>query len=479
MNSTSQSVKRWPIIVILGLFSLVTSLSGSSTNLALPKMAVSLGVSSSTATWIVQVGLVTTTILLVMFGHIGDITSKTLIFLYGGGLFILGSLMTGIALAFWFVLLGRFIQAIGSAMIMANSMGIVTETFSDNSRAEALSVISMFIAIGSISGPALGGLIMSISSWRWIFLFNVPIGIIILIFGWRVLPFTKIDRTLVKTVYQQADWRGQNVFTIGILLFFSSSLFFNTHTPVAMLTGVVALVLGSVITLYSFKVDGESKNPWIDPTILHNKAFMVSIFAMALSMLTNAISNILLPFYLQSYSGLSPLVSGLIMGLQAGVMLIVTPIAGALADHWDRMKLTIIGLVVLLISQIGYAVYPLTLNLVMIIWPIVLNGIGMALFLSPNNAITMSSVSSRLSGVSGSFNSFARTIGMTVGISFGSTLLFAQLPNVKHVSQALGMTFVAAFQRVFWFAIFISVLALLIVLYRARSAKTVGQDSPK
>ncbi|GKT04650.1 hypothetical protein OKN36_21860 [Furfurilactobacillus sp. OKN36] len=154
------------IIVVLGLFSLISGIAGSSTNLALPKIAIDLHITSGSATWVVQIGLITTTILLVVFGHLGDLVSKDLIFLYGGILFTIGSAITGIAMFFWLMLIGRIIQSIGSAMIMANSMGIVTENFPNKTRAEALAVISMFTSVGTISGPALGGLVMSISSWR-------------------------------------------------------------------------------------------------------------------------------------------------------------------------------------------------------------------------------------------------------------------------------------------------------------------------
>ncbi|GKT04651.1 hypothetical protein OKN36_21870 [Furfurilactobacillus sp. OKN36] len=133
--------------------------------------------------------------------------------------------------------------------------------------------------------------------------------------------------------------------------------------------GVLLLIVGASITLFSFAVDKRSSSPWIAPEVLANKPFMVSIVTMLLTMLVNAISNILLPFYLQSYGGLSPFYSGLLMMLQSATMLFITPIAGVLADKWDRMKLTSIGLFILTISQIGYALYPTKLNLIAIITP--------------------------------------------------------------------------------------------------------------
>lgn len=151
-------------IIILGLFSFITSLSGESTNLALPTISRALAITNNQATWIVQIGLITTTILLVAFGHIGDVLSKELIFLVGGLLFTVGSLVNGLAPTFVLLLFGRVIQAIGLAMIMANSIGLTTEYSTPQTRGTILAVILMFISVGSISGPALGGVILSVFS---------------------------------------------------------------------------------------------------------------------------------------------------------------------------------------------------------------------------------------------------------------------------------------------------------------------------
>ncbi|EEI71827.1 MFS transporter [Lentilactobacillus hilgardii] len=472
--------KNLSIIGVLGMFSFLTSLSGSSTNLAIPKIAISMNISSSAATWIVQIGLITTAILLVMFGHIGDILSKNAVFLAGGIAFLIGSTITGFAPDFITILIGRVIQAIGAAMIMANSMGIVTQYFPDNKRAEALAMISMFISVGSISGPGIGGFIISVSSWRWIYWINIPLGILVLWLGFKFLPIPKESWAHIKEVTKGANWTGQNLFTIGIILFFLSGSFFQSGRD-HLLMGLAFFIVGGAITVYSFIQDDKSNLPWIAPEVLRNKGFMTSIFALSLVMLVNAISNILLPFYLQSYNGMSPFASGLVIMLQSVMMLITTPFAGVLADKINRELMTVIGLAILMFSQVGYAFFPDHLDMMKIIPPIVLNGMGIAIFLSPNNALTMGMVDKKLSGIAGSFNSFARTLGMTIGISFASSALFFQLPGVTRITPAVGDKFVQAFYNVFWIATAISGLALAVVLIRYLKSRKepVKKDSAK
>ncbi|MBV0931469.1 MFS transporter [Lentilactobacillus sp. IMAU92037] len=473
--------KSLSIIIVLGLFSFLTALSGSSTNLAIPKIAISMDISSSMATWIVQIGLITTAILLVMFGHIGDILSKDVVFLAGGLAFLVGSAITGFAPDFVIILFGRVIQAIGSAMIMANSMGIVTEYFPDKRRAEALAMISMFISVGSISGPGIGGFIISAASWRWIYWINIPLGILVLWLGFKLLPVPRESWAHVREVTKGANWTGQNLFTLGIIIFFLSGSFFQSGRS-KLLMGLAFFIIGGAITIYSFVQDDKSNLPWIAPEVLHNRGFMNSIFALMLVMLVNSVSNILMPFYLQSYNGMSPFMSGLVIMLQSVTMLVTTPFAGVLADRINRELMTVVGLLILMISQIGYAFFPQNLDMWRIIPPIVLNGIGMAIFLSPNNALTMGMVDKKMSGIAGSLNSFARTLGMTVGISFASSMLFFQLPGVTRITRAVGDRFIQAFYNVFWMATVISTIALVVVLIRylgsrKNSTKVVAKGS--
>lgn len=256
--------KNLSVIGVLGMFSFLTALSGSSTSLAIPKIAVTMDVSSSAATWVVQTGLITTAILLVMFGHLGDILSKNCVFLAGGSIFVLGAAITGLAPSFVILLFGRVIEAIGSAMIMANSMGIVTQYFPNDRRAEALAMISMFISVGSISGPGIGDFIMSISSWRWIYLFNVPFGLFVLWLGFKFLPIPRETWSNILKVTKGANWTGQNLFTIGIILFFLSGTFFQSGRS-GLLMGLGFFVVGGAITIYSFFQDDKANLPWIAP----------------------------------------------------------------------------------------------------------------------------------------------------------------------------------------------------------------------
>lgn len=459
-----------PVILVLGFFSLLTSISGSSTNLALPNISRALKISNGQSTWIIQIGLIVATITFVLFGHLGDMISKNFVFTNGGKVFVIGSLVTGLSINFPMIMIGRTIQAIGVAMIMANSLGIVSQYFPDESRGEALSMIAMFISMGAISGPAIGGIILSVASWRWIYLFNVPLGIIIILFGRKLLPTPKVSLEKMSSLLKRFNWLGQIIFSIGLTLFFLSGAYFQSGMS-SFITGLIFLVVGGVIALLAFYQDQKFHESLISTELVKNWDYLISIFILFLAMLVNSMSNILLPFYLQSYGRISPFISGLLLMGQALTMLVVTPIAGYITDHWNRVNLAIIGLAILLISQIGYAMYPRTMNMFMIITPIVINGIGLGLFLPPNNTITMGSADDSLSGVAGSITSFARTLGITMGISMASILLFVQLPKGQNITPSLGLSFLRSFDHVFYVAIAISALSLIVMIWRKFATK--------
>lgn len=440
----NEFIKQIPILIGLGMFSLLTSISGSSTNLALPKISEDLKITNGQSTWIIQIGLIVSAITFVLFGRLGDSISKTFIFTNGGIIFLVGSLITGMALDFPIIMLGRAIQSLGVAMIMANSLGIVSQYFSNETRGEALAIISMFISIGAISGPALGGIILSFTSWRWIYLFNIPLGIIIIFFSRKQLAVPKVPLKTLSNEIKSINWFGELTFAVGLTF----------------------LIIGTVIAFAAFFQDRKFHDSLISNELVKNADYLLSISILLVVMLVNSMSNILLPFYLQSYGGISPFVSGLLLMVQSLTMLIISPISGYISDHWNRYDLTIIGLLVLLISQVGYVMYPRNINLLIVSIPIIVNGIGLGLFLSPNNAIIMGVVDESLSGVAGSLTSFARTLGVTIGISFSSILLFVQLPHVQRITPALGQKFMNAFVSVFVVATVISAVVLVAVIFR-------------
>lgn len=122
------------------------------------------------------------------FGRLGDQIGKIKVFKIGTYVFTIGSLLSGINLGLWFLLFARIVQALGAAMTMSTSFGIITSAAPLKMRARAMALNAMFVSLGTITGPGLGGLILEHFKWSYIFWVNVPVGIIAIIIGMKVLP---------------------------------------------------------------------------------------------------------------------------------------------------------------------------------------------------------------------------------------------------------------------------------------------------
>lgn len=179
---------RWWILVAVCLFTFMSTLDGSIVNIALPVMSKDLAIPMNQAEWVVSIYLIVICALLLLFGKLGDIYGKIRVFKIGSLLFIIGSLLSGFSVGLPFLLIARSIQAVGAAMTMSTNNGIITEVFPFKERGRALGMIGSFVALGSIAGPGIGGLILAHLSWGYIFWINVPVGILAMILGAMILP---------------------------------------------------------------------------------------------------------------------------------------------------------------------------------------------------------------------------------------------------------------------------------------------------
>ena len=250
---------RTKVLLTIGLFTLMSTLDGSIVNIALPTMARELNVSTSQITWVVTIYLIVISAIILIFGRLADLIGKTTVTRWGWTIFIVGSLLAGlnIGLGLPFLLFARVVQAIGASMFMATSFGIVAQVFPVESRARAMSITSMFVSVGSIAGPALGGLILQVASWNYIFWINVPIGILAWIFGSRALPEDEGQGSI-----KEVDLSGGLQMTAVIVLLFMALNFGQTlgwNNPLLLL----GVALGFILLLALFLRSAERKNLYL------------------------------------------------------------------------------------------------------------------------------------------------------------------------------------------------------------------------
>ncbi|MRN53225.1 MFS transporter [Paenibacillus monticola] len=414
--------KRWIILIVLNIFTFMSTLDGSIVNIALPVLVKQLQLPMGQVVWVTTGYLMAICSVILFFGKLGDIVGKIRIFKIGTIIFILGSLLCGLSASLPFLIASRIIQAIGASMTMANSQGIVTDIFPSTERGKALGLIGTFVSLGSIAGPSLGGIIVSALGWKYIFWVNVPIGLIAIVLGWKVLP-----KDLVR-VKSKIDIPGSMLFAVFIITLFAGLLlgqqlgYGDNRIILALITAAAAFIVFIILEL-------RGSHPLLQLSLFKNPLFSLSILCAFLVFVANFCFNIIAPFYAQNMLNLSPFYAGFLLMLFPISMVIVAPLSGALSDKIGSEFLTFAGLIVMVIAQFGLARLHDGSSVVLVGLWIAMLGIGSGLFGSPNNSLIMSTVPRTQLGSAGSVNSLVRNVGMVVGITVATTILFNVMSN--------------------------------------------------
>jgi len=457
---------RWWILVAVSMFTFMSTLDGSIVNIALPTISKDMQVPMNQSEWIVSIYLMMVCACLLLFGKIGDSWGKIKIYRIGTLIFVIGSLLCGFNHSLAFLLFARVIQALGAAMTMATNTGIITEVFPMNERGRALGMIGAFVSLGSIAGPGLGGLILAHFSWAYIFWINVPVGIITMVISEKFLPK---DITLSG---QKIDMGGFAAIAATIMTFFGGVFLGQEHGFLTLIPLVLfaLAIISFIVFLY---VEKKVKLPLITFSIFKNKVFTMSLITALLIFSSNFFVNVVIPFYLQSARGLSPSYAGLLMMVFPFLMVIGSPLSGYLTDKIGPEILVLIGLGMLSVTQLMYMFMHADSPLWYYVIATAIMGLGNSLFQSPNNTMVMSSVTKENLGVAGSLNSFARNLGMVIGISMATTILYDAMSSKmgERVTTYIANrpdVFIYGMKITFLGSFLLCLVALLLTLYRVK-----------
>jgi EmrB/QacA subfamily drug resistance transporter len=449
------------------------TLDGSIVNIALPTIAGSFSVGIAAVQWVVTSYLIVASALLLVWGRLSDIHGRRRFFAAGLAIFTIGSLLCGLSNSLPALVASRVLQAIGSSMSMALVQGIVTSTFPPTERGKALGYIGAVVAIGSLVGPSLGGILVQAAGWRSIFFVNVPIGVLGVILTFAVMPESKSANA------GRFDSLGATLFFFAISAFFGGLLAFQEGVLSAGVSmGIMAL---GIAFLLAFLRTERRPDPLVDPDIFKNRVFKLGVIESCLSYMAMFSYTFFMPFYLQSARGLTVLQAGAMMSIYPVATAVLAPLAGSLSDRITYRPLAIAGQ---LMNGIGLALLA-TLGggspLVLVGANILLLGIGGACFQSPNNSSVMGSVPRERLGIAGSLNSFFRNLGMVAGTTLAVSLFsFATKAGIDEISAGKvdAALFLSGFRVVVLVASALAFAGMALELggrSRRRLAKAEGQ----
>ncbi|WP_010237331.1 MFS transporter [Clostridium arbusti] len=414
---------RWKILAVVLLSPLMGNLDSSIVNIALPMMSKHLGVEINSIQWVVTSYLIVISAFVLIFGKLSDKFGRTVIFNYGFLIFGLGSFLCAISQSLSFLVFSRILQAVGAAMYMSANQSILAIVFPPNERGRALGLLGSTVAIGTMLGPPLGGIMVQFFNWQSIFIINIPISIFAFVAGRFILPKEKIDRKA-----SAFDLKGALLFMISIIALFWALL---KGEDLGWGNGniIISFIISILCGLSFYFTEKRVEDPVVDLSMFKNKLFDISILCAFISFAALFCVNIIQPFYLQDAMKISPATSGILMMAIPISIAVVAPISGYLSDRLSGEVLTVLGLFTMSIGLFAMSFLNANSNYIHMAVSIAIIGVGNGLFQAPNNAIVMSLVSKDKLGVVGSINALVRNMGMVSGITFSVALLYNRMSS--------------------------------------------------
>jgi EmrB/QacA subfamily drug resistance transporter len=417
MNLTSIKIEqKWLVLVAVGMSTFMSALDTSVVNVVLPIITKSFDSHIATVEWVVIIYLLIVSGLLLSFGRLGDIGGHKPVFLIGFSIFIISSALCGMSPTIELLILFRGMQAIGAAMLAANSPAILTKSFPASQRGQALGLQATMTYLGLTAAPSLGGWLTELVSWRAVFYINIPVGLFALVLAWLFIPADGDEK-----LRESFDFQGAFLFLAGLV-----ALLLGLNQGYAwgwFSTNIISLFIfaGIFLALFIF-VEKRKSNPLLDLTLFSNRVFSAAAISAVLNYIAVFSILLLMPFYLLQGREFTPSQAGLILTIQPIVMAIVAPISGSFSDRIGTRIPTVFGMVVLsigiyLMSGLGptTSIYQIGIVLAIV-------GLGTGTFISPNNSAIMGAAPQKRQGIAAGLLATARSTGMVLGVGLAGAI---------------------------------------------------------
>ncbi len=390
-------------------------LDGAIANVALPTIARDLGASAATSVWIVNSYQLTITVLLLPLAALGDRLGYRRVFIPGLALFTLGSLGCALAHSLPSLILARIFQGAGAAGIMSMNPALVRATYPAKTLGRGIGYNALVLSFSSAAGPTLAAIILSVASWPWLFLINLPVGAAAIFVSIRSTP--------------RAGGHGQPLDWVSALLSMAmmGCVVFGIETA-SSTSGVIggALVaVGLASGAALIRREWGDKAPLFPVDLLRIRIFSMSIATSIASFAAQMLAFVTLPFLFQYVFGRSAFETGLLMTPWPLALGLVAPLAGRLADRARAGLVGGVGLAIFAAGLFALSRLETSAGTWDIAWRMALCGIGFGLFQSPNNRTILSSAPRHRSGAAGGMLATARLLGQTagaVGVAIGFRL---------------------------------------------------------
>jgi EmrB/QacA subfamily drug resistance transporter len=445
----------WLLLVVLTTGFFMILLDTTIVNVAIPAMSASLNTTFDQILWVLNAYILVYAVLLITAGRLGDLFGQRSVFAIGLFVFTAASALCGFSQNVGELIAARIIQGVGGALLTPQTLAIITSLFPPERRGAAFGLWGAVAGLATVTGPTVGGALITYIDWRWIFFINVPIGIAALIATFLIIPDLRPGRS------HGLDVLGVILATAGLfaILFgliegqrYSWGEFaYGVTIPEIIVAGAALLVVFTVWERYQAE-------PLVPLSLFAERNFAVANWIAAA--ISFGLLGLILPItiYLQSVRGFSALTAGLTLAPMSLTSMVFAPVAGRMADRFGGKYILTAGITLFSIGfgTLTYVAGPDSTWLTFLL-PAIIAGAGMGMTFAPMTTVAMRNISPRVAGAASGVLNTTRQLGAAIGSAVVGALLQNHLATTLHdqaVSHAASLPiafraqFISAFSNV-------------------------------
>jgi EmrB/QacA subfamily drug resistance transporter len=407
--------------VMVGVF--LAALDQTVVGTALPRIITDLG-GNELYTWAFTAYLLTATIGGPLYGKLSDLVGRRPVFLFGVGVFMIGSLLSGLTTEMWQFVLARGVQGAGAGALFPIAMAVIADLFAPSERGRYQGLFGAVFGLSSLLGPGIGGLITDTIGWPFVFFVNLPVGIIVLATVRRYLPQYHATGSRPRI-----DYRGAALFTAALV----PILVGLTNKQSAAWTdpavgGLIAL--GALILAVFVVAEARAAEPIIPLGLFRNRAFTISVAGAFLASSGFFTAAVFLPRWFQVVGGTSATISGYQMLPLLGGIIISATAAGQIVARTGKYRLLVFSAMVVLAAGLALLTQLRTDTPAPLLWAwMFVTGMGVGPMFAVFPLIVQNNVAVTQIGAASSSVSFFQQVGGTVGLAITGTVFATAMSN--------------------------------------------------